>query len=185
VTDKAALDPVDRLLASDRHNLEHNLEQALPPAAPLPAAGRGLLAVRVGQWRLMFAMDEVTEIIPLPRITRVSGMQPWLLGIANLRGIVIAVIDLQAFLGDKPAGFMAGSRLLLVRSGEWHYGLVVDEIIGMRHFGPEKQQNDPATVAGGLQPYITRMFVSEQTQWLVFDVGRLLDDPRFLQATIR
>ena len=133
----------------------------------------------------MFAMDEVTEIIPLPRSTRVSGMQPWLLGIANLRGIVIAVIDLQAFLGDKPASFMAGSHLLVVRSGEWHYGLVVDEIIGMRHFGPEKQQNDLATVAGGLRPYIARMFVSEQIQWLVFDVDRLLNDPRFLRATSR
>jgi twitching motility protein PilI len=133
----------------------------------------------------MFAMDEITEIIPLPRITRVLGMQPWLLGIANLRGNVVAVIDLQAFLGDKPVSFLAGSRLLLVRSGEWHYGLVVDEIIGMRHFGPEQERNDLASVPSGLQPYLTRIFASEQTQWLVFDVGRLLNDPRFLQATSR
>ena len=177
MTDKAALDPSGRRLEIDRHELGQDV--------PAPAAGGGLLAVCVGQWRLMFAMDEVTEIISLPRITRVPGMQPWLLGIANLRGNVIAVIDLQAFLGDKPASFMAGSRLLLVHSGEWRYGFVVDEIIGMRHFGPEQERNDLATVASGLQPYLTRIFVSEQTQWLVFDVGRLLNDPRFLQATSR
>ena len=181
MTDKAVLTPFDDLLKSN----QHDLEPALPQAAPLPAVGIGLLAVCVGEWKLLFAMDAVTEIIPLPRITRVPGMQPWLLGIANLRGIVIAVIDLQAFVGDKPASFMAGSRLLLVRSGEWHYGLVVDEIIGMRHFGPEKQQNALVTVASGLQPYITGMFASDQSQWLVFDVDRLLNDPRFLRATSR
>ena len=179
MTDKAALDPLDHPLEIDRHNLE----PALPPAAPLPTVGKGLLAVRVGEWRLLFAMDAITEIIPLPRITRVPGVQPWLLGIANLRGIVIAVIDLQAFVNDKPTSFMAGSRLLLVRSGEWHYGLVVDEIIGMRHFGPEKQLDEFATVTSGLQPYIIRMFASDQSQWLVLDVDRLLNDPKFLQTT--
>ncbi|MFO1433220.1 MAG: chemotaxis protein CheW [Candidatus Competibacteraceae bacterium] len=179
--DKATLEHSDRLPELDRPRLEQNL----PPVVSPPTAGRGLLAVGVGDWKLMFAMDEITEIVPLPRITRVPGMQPWLLGIANLRGNVIAVIDLKVFLGDKPAGFLAGSRLLMVRSGEWHYGLVVDEIIGMRHFGPEQEQNEVATLPAGLQPYLTRIFVSEQTQWLVFDVNRLLHDPKFLQATSR
>lgn len=182
MTDKAVLHPFERLLEIDRSNLE----RGLPPArALLQAAGRGLLAVRVGEWRLIFAMDDITEITPVPRITRVPGMQPWLLGIANSRGTVIAVVDLQAFLGGKPASFMAGSHLLLIRSGEWHYGLVVDEIIGTRQFGPARQQSDLATVASGLRPYITQVFVSEQTHWLVFDVGRLLNDPRFLQAASR
>lgn len=181
MTDTAVLHPFDRLSAIDRSNLA----RGLPPArAPLQAAGRGLLAVRVGEWRLLFAMDDIAEITPVPRITRVAGMQPWLLGIANSRGTVIAVVDLQAFLGGKPASFMAGSHLLLVRSGEWHYGLVVDEIIGTRQFGP-RQHSDPAAIASGLQPYITQVFASEQTYWLVFDVGRLLNDPRFLQAASR
>jgi twitching motility protein PilI len=181
MTDKATLEHADRLQEINRHQLEQNL----PPVVSPPTAGRGLLAVCVGDWKLMFAMDEITEIVPLPRITRVHGMQPWLLGIANLRGNVIAVIDLKAFLGGKSDGFLAGSRLLMVRSGEWHYGLVVDEVIGMRHFGPEQEQDEVATLPAGLQPYLTRIFISKQTQWLVFDVSRLLNDPKFLQATRR
>ena len=182
MNNESSLHPFDLLSAIDKRNRERVL--TAPSEAVQVADGKGQLAVRVWQWNLMFSMEAVAEIIPVPRITRVPGVKSWLLGIANLRGIVMAVVDLQAFLGGEPAGLSPGNRLLVVRSGEWNYGLLVAEIIGMRHFGPASQRVALDTVAVNLQPYITDAFASEERHWLMFNVSRLLNAPGFLQATL-
>lgn len=182
MNNEASLHPFELLLEIDRRNRERVLQTS--SGAVQPATGRGQLAVRVWEWNLMFSMDDIAEIIPVPRITRVPGVKSWLLGIANLRGMVMTVIDLQEFLGCKPASLLPGSRLLVVRSGEWNCGLLVDEIIGMRHFGLESQRATLDTIAFNLRPYITGAFESEKKQWLVFNVSRLLNDSRFLQAAV-
>ena len=44
--------------------------------------------------------EEVREVLPVPdNLTRVPGAKPWLKGIANVRGHLLPVVDLKAFLG--------------------------------------------------------------------------------------
>lgn len=148
-----------------------------------PEASR--LGLRVGAWRLTFTMAVVAEIIPAPRFTRVPGVKPWLMGIANLRGTVISLIDLGQFLGGELSSQTANSRVVVVQGDdEWRYGLLVDEVMGMRHF------EEPAKVAATeisddrLRPYIDGVFPSEGQLWLSFQVGALLNDARFLDAAV-
>ena len=42
--------------------------------------------------------DEVVEILPMPQVTPVPGAQPWLLGVANIRGNLLPIVDLKQFL---------------------------------------------------------------------------------------
>lgn len=165
------------------------LDQRIRERAPAAAAGpqlseiRGQLAARLGSWNLLFSMDDVAEIIPIPRsITRVPGVKRWLLGIANLRGKVISVSDLRDFLTGRPTMQLPGSQIVIVRAGEWDYGLLVDEIIGMRHFGPQHRLPSLDTVEENLRSYIAEAFWSDNQHWMVFDTGKLLAESKFLNA---
>ena len=172
-----SLHPFDQLLEIDSRSRFRSTTEA-----ECPAALRGRLALRLGAWNLMFALEEVAEIIPLPRITRVTGVKTWLLGMANLRGVVISVVDLREFLTGKPTMLGPNSRVVVVRSGEWHYGLLVDEIIGMRQFGQEDKLPALDMIDAGLRPYLTEAFQGENKKWLAFSASRLLNDARFLGA---
>ncbi len=181
MTSETALQPFELLLAIDKRNRD----QFALSAAPAPSGSvTGHLAVRIGAWNLLFSMAEVAEIIPVPRITRVPGVKTWLLGIANLRGAVMAVADLQAFLLGEEASLTPGSRLLVVRAGEWSYGLLVDEILGMRQCGLNSEPTLADRIPAAFHSYSSDCFASEQKLWLCFSVARLLDDPRFLQAVV-
>ena len=164
------------------------LDQRIRQRVPVAVAGaqlseiRGGLALRLGSWKLLFSMDDVTEIIPVPRTTRVPGVKRWLLGIANLRGKVISVSDMRDFLIGRPTPRLPGSQVVVVRAGDWDYGLLVDEIIGMRHFGPQHRLPSLDTVEASLRPYVIEAFLNDNQYWLVFDSGRLLADPAFLSA---
>lgn len=171
--------PFDQLLEINRRSRG----RVTPAAEALPAPGMsGGLAVRLDDQHLLFSLDAVAEIIPLPRITLVPGVQPWLLGIINLRGTVVSVVDMHGFLHGGRSAPTARSRILVVRAGDWACGLVVDEVFGMRHFVADSRLAVPGGVAAGLRPYIAEVFRGEGQQWLVFSTARLLRDPRFLNA---
>lgn len=172
--------PLLLLQEIDKRNQQQ--AQAKTPGEMQPASKRGRLAVRVGTWHLLFSMDDVTEIIPIPRVTQVPGVKTWLLGIANLRGTVISVIDLYQFFCEEPTQVGPNSRLIVVVSGEWSYGLLANEVIGMRHFSPGNKLSTLDDVHSQLRSYLTEGFEIEQQQWLSFNVDRFLNEPMFLNA---
>ncbi len=176
----ASSHPFDVLLRLDQRIRERT---PVKDASAQLSEIRGRLALRLATWNLLFSMDDVAEIIPVPRIiTRVPGVKRWLLGIANLRGRVISVSDLRDFLIDAPTTRLPGSQIVVLRSGEWDYGLLVDEIIGMRHFGPQHRQPSLEALEANLRPYVIEVFRNENLTWLAFNTGKLLSDHRFLNA---
>ena len=178
----ASTDPFGLLL-----DLEQRYRRRREAAAGASAGGEivaGRLALRCGPWRLSLTMDQVAEIMPVPRYTRVPGVQTWLLGIANLRGRVITIIDLNHFLRGEASRQTGTSRIIVVRSEDWLYGLLVDEVIGMRHFGdeagkPPNQQLDPA-----IRPYVTAVLRGDGKEWLALDMKILLENGSFLDASV-
>jgi twitching motility protein PilI len=71
---------------------------------------------------------------------------------------------------------------VVVRAGAWDYGLLVDEIIGMRHFGPQHRLPSLDAVEDSLRPYVAEAFLNDNQHWLVFNTGKLLAEPGFLNA---
>ena len=66
--------------------------------SPLLAGGREGwrgLSYRIGQHDLVSSFDEVVEILGVPALTPIPGSQPWLLGLANVRGNLLPVADLK------------------------------------------------------------------------------------------
>ena len=47
------------------------------------------LAFRLGEERLVCSVERIVESLPLPPVTRVPGTKPFILGLANVRGVFI------------------------------------------------------------------------------------------------
>ncbi|MBG6241767.1 MAG: chemotaxis signal transduction protein CheV [Candidatus Symbiopectobacterium sp. Dall1.0] len=54
---------------------------------------------------------KLREIVPMPSLTKAAGMKPPMMGMVNIRGQVIPVIDLPALLGCEPS---TGLNILLI-----------------------------------------------------------------------
>lgn len=177
---EATLHPFDQLLEIDTRSRER-IQSISLDSEQLPGL-EGKLALRLGGWYLMLSLNDIAELVSVPRITRVPGVKPWLLGIANLRGTIITVIDLREFLDGKSSASTSNSRTVVFRLGGWHYGLLVDEIIGMRHFGPENKVSASDAINPNIRPYLTEVFHSEEKEWWAFSIDRLRSSPEFLGA---
>jgi purine-binding chemotaxis protein CheW len=95
--------------------------------APVSAAGGEVLTFKLAGERFALAVNEVTEIIRPRDITRVPLGPANLLGVTNLRGLILPVISLVGLLGGVASGTQPGSRVLVL-DGAAPVGLLVDEV---------------------------------------------------------
>jgi purine-binding chemotaxis protein CheW len=89
-----------------------------------------VLIVDAGGDRLALLATEVQEIIRPPVLTRVPHSPPNLLGVANLRGLVLPVVSLAGLLGSKPQAETRSTRVVVV-NGLSPVGLLVDAVTSL------------------------------------------------------
>lgn len=150
-------------------------------ARPTGDVWRGI-GFRLEEQLLVSAMAEVLEVLHFPRLARVPGAKEWLLGIANLRGALLPVVDMHGFLRGRPGAITRESRILVIRRDELLTGLAVDEVFGVKHFAREARNTGADVYAPWLAHYVTGSYRERDSRWLIFDVQALIDAPEFMQV---
>ena len=62
--------------------------------------------------RFVVSMGELNEMLEVPIFTKLPGVKPWVKGVANVRGRLLPIFDLAAFLGRH-------SRAIENNSASW------------------------------------------------------------------
>lgn len=153
----------------------------LPEQLDAPGLWRGV-AYRVGNHRLASGFDEVVEILPMPAVTAVPGSLPWMLGVANVRGTLLPIVDLKQFLEGERTVLHESQRVLVVRQPGGDVAVTIDELYGQRSF-VDSQGIETESVAEGRYGYfVDRAYRMNEQDWGVFSLDRLARTPEFRQA---
>ncbi len=163
--------------------------QCLESAKDMPSADGASddwlgIGFSVAGTELLSRMGEVTEILDLPPYTKVPGVKPWVVGIANVRGGLLPLMDLRGFITGQSMKNRNTGRVMVVDHNGLHTGLLVEEVHGMRHFSPNEQAYELPEISNQLKPYIKQAFNKDNTYWPVFSMHALVEDERFLQASL-
>ena len=153
----------------------------LPEQLDAPGLWRGV-AYRVGSHRLASGFDEVVEIMPLPLVSHVPGSLPWMLGVANVRGTLLPVVDLKQFLEGERTVLHESQRVLVVRQPGGDVAVTIDELYGQRSFVDGQGIELDAVSEGRYAYFIDRAYRINDQDWGVFSLDRLARTPEFRQA---
>ena len=169
--------PFEILARYERLSLAHASDTQGKMEAPGLWRGIGF---RVGSRLLVSGIDEINELLAVPSLTPVPGTQPWLLGVANVRGTLVPVIDFARFLFGERTQQSERARLLVVRQGGGNVALLVDEVFGQRTVD-ETQRREAEREE---DPRLTRFVESRvgEQQLAIFSMNRLVRAPDFRQA---
>ena len=115
-------------------------------------------------------------------MTRVPGANRWLLGIANLRGHLLPLIDLKLLLGSGRTALRRTARVVSVNHREVPAGLVVDEVLGFRRFMEHEYSSETAETAVRCDRYLGGTYQRGGESWPVFNLFDLVESNLFLQA---
>lgn len=134
----------------------------------------------VGNLSLLAPLDEIGEVLEVPReATPIPGAKEWVFGVANNRGTLLPMFDLQAFLAGSATSRSAKNRVLVVRRGEFPVGLLVGGVTGIRHFEANAKTLQLPDLPATLVPYVSGGFKRSTDVYPVFSVLRLTQDERF------
>jgi purine-binding chemotaxis protein CheW len=148
-------------------------------SGPPPAAGTmlELLEFKLASERYALESRHVEEVHPLRELTPLPGTPPFILGIVNLRGRILPVLDLKKFFDLPERGLTDLHRIILVRGHGLELGLLADVIVGVRSVAAESLQPSLPTLTGIRADYLKG--VSEE-RLVVLDLDRLLSDPKII-----
>lgn len=90
----------------------------------------------------------VREICPLEEFTPLPGTPPFVLGIVNIRGQILSVVDLKKIFSMPEKGLGALNKVIILRDEAMEFGILADAILGARAIPKETIQDPPPTVAG-------------------------------------
>jgi twitching motility protein PilI len=139
------------------------------------------IGFRLGDDLLVVSMAEVVEILDTPECTRAPRTQPWFLGIANVRGNLLPLMDLHGFMLGGRASNRRNARLLVHNRNGIYAGFKVDDILGIKHFNLDEATAQPPHLHDSLIPYIEQTFTRDDQDWPVFSLEKLAASDAFLQ----
>ena len=138
---------------------------------------------RIGDEQFVSSRDAVREVLMLPdTMTRVPGAQRWLLGIANLRGHLLPLIDVKLLLGSGRTTLRRNTRVISVNHREVPAGLVVDEVLGFRRFNDTEYSSEAAKTVVRCDRFLNGTYARGEESWPVFNLFDLVESNLFLQA---
>ncbi|WPM31631.1 chemotaxis protein CheW [Hydrogenobacter sp. T-2] len=116
-------------------------------------------------------LKEVVEISKLLPIVPVPFSSPLILGVINIRGEILPVIDLKTILRLRRE--REGDRVVLVESHKGKVGILVDEVVGVIRIEEEKLEPNP--MSGRYSEYIRNVAQLPQGLISIIEFDRVVD----------
>jgi purine-binding chemotaxis protein CheW len=172
--------PPPRQLQADPLHAQtlHMRAQALaqPHALAEQEAGEPILLFRLGTDRFSLPAAAARSVQPLDRYTPLPATPLWLLGLVNVRGRLLAAIDLRPLLMITPVPPSAGALLVIVRANDAEIGLLADAVIGVAQ-SSARLAPQPVNAPGLAAAWIRGV---DDTLGIRCDPALLLADPRLV-----
>lgn len=127
-----------------------------------------------------YGMDilQVREIRGWTPVTRLPSSSEWILGVLNLRGTVVPVLDMRLRFSLAEAGFTPTTAVIVVsvegRDAPRLCGIVVDEVADVVDLKTESLRDAPALTNTSSSTYLKNLAVVGDTMVMLLETSALL-----------
>ena len=115
----------------------------------------------------------VREVYPLTELTPIPGIPSFVLGIINVRGEILSVIDIKKFFDLPEKGLTDLNKVIILHSPEMEFGVLADSIIGVHSILLNELQTSLPTLTGIREEYLKGVTKERK---VILDAERLLTD---------
>ncbi|MEM8639345.1 MAG: chemotaxis protein CheW [Cyanobacteria bacterium P01_G01_bin.54] len=108
---------------------------------------------RLAQTTYAVESRAVVEVFFLPEFTPVPALPSYMVGVVNVRGKILPLLDVQLRLGQMPNPYQVSDRVILLAAKGQRFGIIVQDIYGVEsltpaQFQPQFQAHWPSSTDG-------------------------------------
>jgi len=119
----------------------------------------------------------VREVFPLNDFTPLPGTPPFVLGVINVRGQIVSVLNIKKFFELPETGISELNKLIIIRNDEMEFGILADEILEIRTIEPGELHQSLPTLSGIREKYLKGITAGPL---IILDVAKLLMDENII-----
>lgn len=152
---------------------------ALAREAKMETAGSAIdvLEFDLAHERYGFELAYIREVCPLAELTPLPGTPDFVLGIVNVRGRVVSVIDIRKFFDLPDKGLSNLNKVVILTSDTREFGVLTDRIIGTRSLFTATLQESLPTLTDVRSQYLKGV---TGERLIVLDAGKILRDEKLV-----
>ena len=127
--------------------------------------------------RYALELMHVREVYPLKKLTPLPGVPDFVLGIINVRGQILSIIDIKRFFELPEKGLTNLNQVIILESEEMEFGVLADEILGPRSIPASAIQTSLPTLTGIQDEYLKGV-TGERV--VILDGEKILSDDKMV-----
>ena len=118
---------------------------------------------------------DAQEVIRVSEITKVHNADDYIIGIINLRGKIVTVINLSQKIGLEASTISEASRIIIVQWKDEYIGLLIDSISDVIDIEKKSLTSAPAAMHGTRGGYIDSVYQSGQQLIAILNIKSVLE----------
>jgi len=119
---------------------------------------------------------QVKEVLRLTEIAPVPGSAPYILGIINLRGNVITVVDTRTLFGLPRDEYSDSSRIIVIELQDQVIGMLVDAVAEVIYLRQSQIERAPNVGTDESTKFILGVSYHNDDLIILLDLNRMIDD---------
>ena len=136
-----------------------------------------IIEFSLGYERYGLETSFIREVYPLKDFTPLPGTPAFLLGIINVRGQIISVIDLKKFFNIPEKGLGELNKVIIIKNERMEFGILADTIEGTYSIPLETVKSSPFTGDFIVTEYIKGV---TREHLIVLDAEIILNDEKII-----
>jgi len=126
---------------------------------------------------------QVREVLRAPEISPVPGAPPYVLGIINLRGYVVAIIDTRSRFHLPVREVDDASRIVILETGDHVVGFMVDSVREVVELRGSEMESAPDTGSGESARFISGLCNRKDGLLILVDSNKMLSDEELAELS--
>jgi len=136
-----------------------------------------ILEFTLGRERYAFRSTFVREVFTLTEITPLPGLPPCVLGVVNVRGRILSVVDMRRLLEFGNVGLTNLNKAIILRDKNMEFAVLADEVTGVYAVDADEGQRTLPTLSGNREKYLEGV---TKDRVVVLDAAKLLASKELL-----
>jgi purine-binding chemotaxis protein CheW len=138
-----------------------------------------IVVFKLGQEEYGMPIDQIKEVVITPTITKMPQTPEFVKGVANIRGNIIAILDLESKFGLPPvasSGKRDNNFTLVIESEEHKMGVLVREVPNTLSIARTIIEDSVFTGESSEQNYITGIAKLDKRLIIMIDIFKVISD---------
>jgi purine-binding chemotaxis protein CheW len=138
---------------------------------------RELVTFELHEQRFGVDIQDVNEVKNIPGYTEVFHTPEFLVGVVNLRGDIIALLDIGLFF-QMPRTTVEGQKMIILEHDNQEAGIVADSMHDVHLIPEDELQPPPPTISGISSKWIEGVINVNDEPWIILDIPAIFQSDR-------